>query len=112
MPHQDPTPTAIRRQRWTLLTAELTADLATVLSIAARHPGDVILRELARDAGRFSASLKKAMQAPDLDGGRGARNDFGTWGQNGHAPRIRYMAQDARKRGARLDAAVRVERAA
>lgn len=101
----DPIPAETRRQRWNLLTAELTADLATVLSIAARHPGDVILRELARDAGRLSASLKKAMAAPNLDGGRGSFNDFGTWGQNGHAPRIRYMAQDARARGARLDAA-------
>lgn len=89
----DPIPAETRRQRWNLLTAELTADLATVLSIAAR------------DAGRLSASLKKAMAAPNLDGGRGSFNDFGTWGQNGHAPRIRYMAQDARARGARLDAA-------
>lgn len=108
----DPTPAETRRQRWNLLTAELTADLATVLAIAARHPGDIILRELAHDAGRFSASLKKAMRNPDLDGGAGSYNDFGTWGQNGYAPRIRYMAQDARKRGARLDAAVAMERAA
>lgn len=108
----DPTPAETRRQRWNLLTAELTADLATVLSIAARHPGDVILKQMASDAGRLSASLKKAMQAPDLDGGVGSYNHFGTWGQNGHAPRIRYMAQDARKRGARLDAAVAMERAA
>lgn len=108
----DQIPAETRRQRWNLLTAELTADLATVLSVAARHPGDFILRQLARDAGRLSASLKKAMAAPNLDGGRGSFNDFGIWGQNGHAPRIRYMAQDARKRGASLDASTQVGRAA
>lgn len=98
----DPTPATLRRQRWTLLVTDLRADLSTVLTFAAQHPDNIPLSGLAVLARRYSAELRGACASPDLSPGIGHNfNDFGRWGENGHAPAIRDLAESARFHAAR-----------
>jgi len=99
--------TAERKQRWTELLASHRATLCEVIDLAAAHGGDFILRELGKQAASCLSALNREALNPYFPEPRHGYGSLGSWGENGHAPRIRQMLDSARFRAACLENDVR-----
>jgi len=88
-------------QRWAMIAAENRAALEEVVRLAGQFPNDCILADLGKRAKSGLAALASHEQQPRLDSAYGS---IGTWGQNGHGPKIRNMLSSARFHADRLAA--------
>jgi len=92
-----------RKQRWSELLASHRASLSEVIDLAASHGGDFILRELGKQAASCMSALNREALNPYFPEPRHGYGSLGSWGENGHGPRIRQMLDSARFRAACLE---------
>jgi hypothetical protein len=105
--------TALRRERWEALVESHRAVFAEVIAIAEAHPyrasDPVAIRaacstisQLAEQARRLSIALDREAADPQFASRPHGFGSLGTWGDNGHGPRIAKLLSSARFHAERL----------
>lgn len=91
------TPTE-KQRLWALLLVDHKASLGEVIRLANKHPLDGMLSDMRRIAERDLRDLLLEARNPHFSAMPHGYGSLGTWGQNGHAPRIRHLLRSAQFR--------------
>lgn len=89
---------ATKQSIWALIVVDHSASLTEVIRLADRHPQDGMLQDMRRTAERDLRGLIQESRNPHFPDTAHGYGSIGTWGQNGHAPRIRHLLQSAQFR--------------